>query len=94
LRRALDEISRKTNNPNQDQVQTAVARLGVTLRPPNFMEILNGVRQFETIYKGFKVSATPTVVIDNPKTKKRKLLVGGNEISINAIKAAIVEVEK
>jgi uncharacterized membrane protein len=94
LRHSLDEISRKTNNPTQDQVQTAVARLGVTLRPPNFMEILNGVRQFETICKGFKVSATPTVVIDNPKTKKRKLLAGSNEISRNTIKAAIAEVEK
>jgi thiol-disulfide isomerase/thioredoxin len=94
LRHVLDEISRTTNNPTQDQMQTAVARLGVTLRPPNFMEILNGVRQFETIYKGFKVSATPTVVVDNSKTKKRKLLVGGNEISRNTVKAAIAEVEK
>jgi hypothetical protein len=34
------------------------------------------------------------VVIDNPKTKKRKLLVGSREISRNAIKEAIAEVEK
>jgi hypothetical protein len=68
--------------------------LGVTLKPLNFMEILNGSRQFEAIYKGLKATATPTVVIDNPKTKKRKLLVGSNEISRNAIKAAIAEVDK
>jgi uncharacterized membrane protein len=94
LRHALDEISRTTKNPTQDQVQTAVAPLGVTLRPPNFLEILNGARQFETICKGFKVTATPTVVIDNSRTRKRKLLVGGNEISRNTIKTAITEVEK
>jgi Thioredoxin len=94
LRHSLDEISRTNKNPTQDQVQTVVSPLGVTLRPPNFMEILNGVRQFETIYRGFKVTATPTVVIDNTRTKKRKLLVGSNEITRNLIKAAIVEVEK
>ena len=93
LRHALDEISHTTKNPTQDQVQKAVAPLGVTLRPPNFLEIMNGVRQFETIYRGFKVTATPTVVIDNPRTKKRRLLVGGNEITRNAIKAAIKDVD-
>jgi hypothetical protein len=90
----LDDISHTTKNPTQEQVQTAVAPFGVTLRPPNFMEILNGARQFETIYKGFKVTATPTVVIDNTRTKKRKVLVGGNEISSNSIKAAIAELDK
>jgi protein-disulfide isomerase len=94
LRHALNEISHISKNPTQEQVQTAVAPVGVALRPPNFMEILNGVRQFETVYKGFKVTATPTVVIDNTRTRKRKLLVGGNEISSNAIKAAIADVEK
>jgi hypothetical protein len=94
LRQALDKVSRTTNNPTQEQVQAAIAPLGVSLRPPNFMEILNGTRQFESLYRGFKVSATPSVVIDNPKTRKRKLLAGSNEITRNAIKAAITEVEK
>lgn len=94
LRHALDELSRSTKTPTPEQVQAAVTPFGVTLRPQNFMEILNGVRQFETIYKGFKVSGTPSVVVDNTRTKKRKLLVGSNEINRTAIKAAIAEVEK
>jgi hypothetical protein len=94
LRHVLDEVSHTNKNPTQDQVQTAVASLGVTLRPPNFMEILNCVKQFETIYRAFKVTATPTVVIDNTRTKKRKLLIGANEITRNAIKTAIADVEK
>jgi hypothetical protein len=94
LRHELDLLSRTTKSPTHDQVQAAVTPLGVTLRSQNFMEVLNGVRQFEAVYKGFKVTGTPSVVIDNPKTKKRKLLVGSGEISRNSIKAAIVEVEK
>lgn len=94
LRHALDELSRTNKSPTQEQVQSAVTPLGVTLKSLNFMEILNGARQFESIYKGFKVAATPTVVVDNPKTKKRKLLVGSNEITRSLIQAAIAEVEK
>jgi protein-disulfide isomerase len=94
LRQALDKISHSTKSPTPDQVQAAVAPLGVTLNTLNFMEVLSGVKQFETIYKNFKVTGTPTVVIDNPKAKKRKMLVGINEISRDRIKAAIAEVEK
>jgi uncharacterized membrane protein len=94
LRHALDELSRTTKTPTPEQVQATFTPLGVTLRPQNFMEILNGIRQFETIYKGFKVTGTPSVIVDNTRTKKRKLLVGSNEINRNVIKAAIAEVEK
>lgn len=94
LRRELNELARTMNSPTQEQVQAAVAPLGVTLRPINFAEVMNGVKLFESIFRGFGVKATPTVVIDNPRTKKRKLLVGSHEISRSAIKAAIAEVEK
>jgi len=94
LRHVLDELSRISKNPTPEQVQSAVAPLGVTLRPPNFVEIMNGVKQFESLFRGFGVTATPTVVVDNPRTKKRKLLIGSREISRNAIKEAIAEVER
>lgn len=94
LRHVLDELSRTTNNPTQEQVQSAVAPLGITLRPHNFVELMNGVKLFESIFRGFGVKATPTVVVDNPKTKKRKFLVGSREISKSAIKEAIAEVER
>jgi hypothetical protein len=90
----LDELSRSTNNPTPEQVQAAVAPLGITLRSFNFVEMMNGVKLFESLFRGFGVNATPTVVIDNPKTKKRKLLVGSREISRNAIKEAIAVVER
>jgi len=94
LRHVLDELSRTTTSPTPEQVQSAVAPLGITLRPQNFVELMNGVKLFESIFRGFGVKATPTVVVDNPKTKKRKLLIGSHEISRNAIKEAIAEVER
>jgi len=94
LRHVLDDISRTLKNPAPEQVQSAVSPLGVTVRPFNFAELMSGVKLFETIFRGFAVNATPTVVIDNPKKNKRKLLVGSREISRNAIKEAIAEVER
>lgn len=94
LRHVLDDLSRTTKNPTPEQVQSALAPLGVTLRPHNFVELMDGVRLFESFSRGFGVKATPTVVVDNPKTRKRKLLIGSRDITTNAIKAAIREVEK
>ncbi|SNB45409.1 thioredoxin domain-containing protein [Geobacter sp. DSM 9736] len=94
LRHALDELSRKTKSPEPEQVQAAVAPLGVTVRQLNFMEFMNGAKLFESIYKGFGVTATPTVVVENQKTKKRKKLVGDRQISTQAVLSTIKELEK
>ncbi|WP_232279027.1 thioredoxin domain-containing protein [Geotalea uraniireducens] len=94
LRRALSELSMKVKAPSNEQVQAAVAPYGVKLRQLNFMDVMNGVKQNESIYRGYGVNATPTVVVANEKTKKRKLLVGDGEITSQAINAAISAVEK
>lgn len=94
LRHILDEISRTTKSPTEAQVQSAVARLGVILKPPNYVEIMNGFKYFESIYRDFGVKSTPTVIVENRKTKKKKVMVGSNDINKNTIKAAIEEVSK
>ena len=94
LRRALDELSRKTKTPTPEQVQAAVTPLGVTLRQLNFLEFMNGTKLFESIYKGFGVTGTPTVVVENQKTKKRKQLIGDRQITKQAVLSTIKELEK
>ena len=46
----------------------------------------------ESIYRGFGVRATPTVVVTNVKTKKTRILVGSQQITGKAVKSAIAEV--
>ena len=94
LRRALDELSRRTKAPTPGQIQAAVAPHGVTLRQMNFMEFMNGAKLFESIYRGFGVNATPTVVVENTKTKKRKILVGDRQITRQSVRDAISEVAR
>ena len=94
LRKALTELSIKTKNPTEAQVQAAVAPLGVKLRQVNYADTLYGMQANLTLYRGYSVTATPTVVVTNSKTKKSKVLVGDNQISEMGIKSAIVDVEK
>lgn len=94
LRKALSELSLKTKNPTEMEVQTAVAPLGVKLRQVSYADTLYGMQSNLTVYRGYAVNATPSVVVTNSKTKRTKILVGDNQISEKGVKAAIVEVEK
>ncbi|MHB8893605.1 MAG: vitamin K epoxide reductase family protein [Candidatus Geothermincolia bacterium] len=92
LRRALADLALKTKKPSEEEVQAAVAPLGVLLRTMDNADILYGLQSNLTVYRGYNVKSTPTVVVTNSKTKKTKLL-GGIAINEQAIKASVAEVE-
>lgn len=94
LRKALGELALKTKNPTPEQVQAAIAPLGVKLRQLDMADILYGTQANLSVYRGFNLNSTPSVVVTSTKTKKTKILVGDNQISEQAVKAAIAEVEK
>ena len=92
LRSALAELAKKTKTPTPEQVQAAVAPHGVTLRQMNYADILYGLQANLTTYRGFGVTATPSVVIANAKTKKHNVLIGDRQITLPAIQAALSEI--
>lgn len=94
LRKALTVLSLKTKNPAEAEVQAAVAPLGVKLRQVSYADTLYGMQSNLTVYRGYGVNATPSVIVTNSKTKKNKVLVGDNQISATRIWAAIDEVGK
>ena len=94
LRRALNLLSQKVKSPTNEQVQEAIASTGVKLQQLNFMDVMTGVKLNESIYRGYGVNATPTIVVVNEKTKKKTLLVGDKNINRQTINAAIAGVEK
>jgi protein-disulfide isomerase len=94
LRRALSDLSLKTRTPTEAEVRAAIAPLGVRLRPLDYSETLYGMQSNLTVYRGFDVHSTPTVVVTNARTKKSKLLVGDGQINLPAVRAAIAEVER
>lgn len=94
LRKILGELSLKTKKPSPEQVQAAIAPLGVKLRQLDMADILYGTQANLSVYRGFNLNSTPSVVVTSTKTKKTKILVGDNQITEQAVKAAIVDVEK
>jgi thiol-disulfide isomerase/thioredoxin len=94
LRKALTNLSMKTKSPTNEEVQATVAPFGVKLRQLNFMDVMAGMKLNESIYRGFGIRATPSVVVTNTKTKKTRTFVGDNQITRQAVKAAIAEVGK
>lgn len=94
LRVILATLATSTKKPTDQQVQAAVAPLGVKLRQMDNSHILYGVQHNMMVYRGFGVNATPSVVVADEKTKKHKILVGGKEITVQAVKSAIEEVKR
>ena len=94
LRAALADLAKKSKKPTPEQVQAAIDPLGVKLRPIDYADVLLGLQTNLATYRGFGVTATPTVVVENTKTRKYKLFVGDKQITLQAIKTAMVEVSK
>lgn len=94
LRAALAALAMKTKTPTPEQVQQAVKPIGVTMRQMNYADILYGLQANLTTYRGFNIKGTPSVVVENIKTKKHKILVGDKQITLQAIQSALVEVGK
>ena len=94
LRKALSGLALKTKTPTREEVQAVVAPLGVKLRQLDYAEVLYGLQSNLTVYRGFNINSTPSVVVTNTRTKKTKILVGDKQITEHAVKSAIAEVEK
>lgn len=93
LRKALSELSRKTKTPSPEEVQTSVATLGVKVRQLDYADVLYGMQSDLSVYRGFGLKGTPSVVVTNSRSKKTKILMGDREITRGAIIKAIAEVE-
>jgi len=89
IRKALIALAGRTKEPTPEDVQKAVAPLGVTYRPLNYADIAAGVRYFQEAVKAFGVEATPSLVVYNRKTNTRRLLSGTRDLSAPTILMAV-----
>ena len=88
IRKALFELAKSNKNPSLQDVQSAVAPLGVTYRQLSFMDVSQMMAKAQALSAEYKVTGTPTVVVVNSGSKKSKSLVGGKDITAeNLIKA-------
>lgn len=89
IRKALHRLALRTKEPTPEDVQKAVATLGVTYRPLNYADVSAGIQYFQTVVKVFGIQGTPAMVIYNRKTKTAKVLNGVGDLSYPNILMAV-----
>ena len=94
LRRALATLAHQTKNPSAAQVQKAVAPLGVTFTPLSFLEITQGMAEYESRIKEFNVRSTPTVIFRNTRNGKTRTLSATREITAPKMLKALEEIDR
>lgn len=94
IRHELDELSYRADAPTDEQMEALAKRLGVPFHELNFREIQAGLKYFEEIAAKFNVTATPTLVIENTKTKEKAILNGTSEINLDNVQKTIEKLSK
>ena len=89
IRKALLQLAERTKEPSPEDVQKAVARLGVTYRPLNYADVNAGIQYFQSVVQSFRVEGTPAMVVYNRKTKSAKVLNGVRDLFFPNILMAV-----
>lgn len=92
IREALADLSLKTKEPTPEDVQAAVAPIGVKYVPLSFADVLAGTQYQMSIVQKHKVPGTPHVVVTDNRTGRTKTLNGSREITAENIVRSIAEV--
>jgi len=94
LRKVLGALSLTSKEPSPEDVQKAIAPLGVAYKPLVFLTVTKGSKYFDETAKAFGVRSTPTAIVYDTKTKKKIRMVGSKDITEQNILKALDDVSK
>lgn len=80
IRKALVKLAERTKEPTPEDVQKAVAPLGVVYRPLNYADVSAGMRYFRSVVEAFHIRGTPAMVVYNRKTNTTRVLNGTRDL--------------
>jgi protein-disulfide isomerase len=89
VRKALMHLAERTKEPTPEDVQKAVAPLGVAYRPLNYSDVNAAVQYFQSLVQAFHVEGTPAMVVYNRKNRSTRLLSGVRDLSYPNILMAV-----
>jgi len=89
VRKALMRLAERTKEPTPEDVQKAVAPLGVSYRPLNYSDVNAGVQYFQSLVRTFRVEGTPAMVVHNRKNRSTRLLSGVKDLSYPNVLMAV-----
>lgn len=85
LRDALTSLAAQDQSPTEAQIESIANNLGLRYQQMDYADVNTATKYFETMTQKFGIEGTPTVVILNTQTKKSKKLVGGKQITKDAL---------
>lgn len=88
-RRMLLELAEETESPKDEDIVKAARKNGLVFKELDFVDIKSGLEYFDTIVDKYNLSATPTIIITNPRRNSVVKLEGRDEISEEQILNAI-----
>ena len=94
IRHELDQLSLHNPTPTQEQIKNIVSLMGVRFIPLDEQTIRDGTNYNDYLIQKFDVNRTPTMVIFNKNTQKRKNLVGLNQINESTVLSTIEDLKK
>lgn len=89
IRKALMRLAERTKEPTPEDVQKAVAPLGVSYRPLNYSDVNAGVQYFQSLVRTFRVEGTPAMVVHNRKSRSTRRLSGVKDLSYPNVLMAV-----
>lgn len=89
LRDLLTELSTKTKQPTDKDIQSLAKKAGVEFKELNYQDVALALKHWKELAKQFNIDATPTLILVNMKAKKGKKLAGVEEITETNINKAI-----
>lgn len=89
LRKAIKEMAKTTEEPDDEGVEKAAEALGVKYKQINYADVAAGIELFKDLATDLKVKSLPSFVIIDTKTKKIVHLSGLNELTLSNVEKSI-----
>ncbi len=93
LRDVLTKISATNGEPSEEEIEKAIAPLGIKYKPLSYADIAMGTSYYKHLVRQYDIESTPTLVIINRSDKTGKKLTG-SEINEEDVMKAIDSMEK
>lgn len=93
-RQMLHELTAKTKSPTDEDIVEAAKKEQIAFTELSYLDVKTGLEFFDKVAEQYDLSATPTLIITNTKTKKVVKLEGSNEITEKKILKAIETVNQ
>lgn len=88
-RQMLMNLADSTENPKDTEVKKVTSKNQLTFKELTFLDIKSGLEYFDKIVDKYKLHATPTIIITNPRRNSVVILEGRDEISEEKVLNAI-----